>query len=176
MNRRIWLSMLVLLLVPACAHYEKDFKPEPVAQEFLPKFQLSSDVAVVGVFQDAPTEVQFMADAMNMHKWYTDDNELVSIAVMVTKDILMQNKVAVNENAPKVLKISFANSEQDMGMWSVGINFRFQVQAGDEITKEFQGSQNVVSGYQAHWAVEAAVSDAMIKVFQDPDILNYLKN
>ena len=39
-----------------------------------------------------------------------------------------------------------------------------------------EGFQNVVNTWQAHWAVEAAVSDAMIKVFQDPDILNYLKN
>jgi len=169
-NRKTLFIMIVVLLVPACARYEKDFKPGPVAQEFLPRFQLSSDVAVVGVFQDAPTKVR------PMRQWYTDDNELVSTAVMVAKDILMQNKVAVNENAPKVLKISFANSESDMGWWSYGINFRFQVQAGDEITKEFQGSQNVVVSYQAHWAVEAAVSYAMIKVFQDPDILNYLKN
>jgi hypothetical protein len=64
--------------------------------------------------------------AIHGHKWYADENEFVSTAVMVAKDI--------------------------------------------------QGFQNVVTTWQAHWVVEAAVSDAMITVLQDPGILNYLKD
>jgi hypothetical protein len=174
MIKKIWVAILIVLM-SACTHIEKDFKPQPIDQAYLPKVQMDDDIAVVGEFQDDPQNALILALPFG-HKWYADENELVSTAIMAAEDILRQNKVTVNESSQKVIKISFLDANYDMGMWSTQINLIYRVKAGDEITRDFQGSQHIGSGHQMHWAIEASASDAVIKLFKDPDILKYLNN
>ena len=172
MNRTVWLALLIMLFVVGCSHYEKNFNPEPVAPEFLPIFQSSGEVAVQGVFRGTPNKVLLLRGSG--HKWYADEDELVNTAVMVTKDILKQNNVVIREDSTKVLKVSFANAKWDRGGWTTALILGFQVQAGDRFIGEFHGSHNIGHVLQMHWIIEATVTDAMIKAFQDQDVLNYL--
>lgn len=175
MNKKIWLLILVVFFMLACSHYVKDFKPLPMDQAYLPKVQMADDVAIVGEFKDDPENVLIVPMALG-HKWYANENELVSMAIMVAEDILRQNNVIVDESSRKVLKISLSDVNYDSGAWITQINLIYRVQAGDKITKDFQGSKNIGSGHQTRWAIEASTSDAFIKLFQDPDILRYLNN
>ena len=177
-NIVIFLGIIIaaIFFMPACGivHYEKNFNPAPIDKNYLPEVRIIKEVALIPELQGNPTEVLVLANGS--HKWYANTKELTDIAVKVAHDILRQNNVDISDIGPKVLKISFVNTSYESGWWATQINFDFMVKAGDEIVKTIRGYQNIGRTSQTHWAIEASVSHAMINVFKDPEILEYLKN
>ncbi len=164
----------LVLFITGCTRHYSGFRPQPIDIDYLPRVQISDDVNVIGVYSREPKDVLFSDVKL---KCYADHNELVDIAVAAAKDILEQNSIVVNKDARKTLKISFVDAhEGECGAFLCNQFMRFRVQAGDEVTKEFEGFQNVGSDFQIKWAIVKATSHAMIQVFEDPLVLHYLSN
>jgi len=161
----------IIFLISSCAVYVTDTHVGGVADEYLPKFPVDGAVAVLHVVADNK-ENKIRLGKMGARPIYMYASQIVDQSVIVAKDILTRNNVAIDENAAKYLKISVVNAT-GKGFASKTIIITIRVQAGDNIEKEFVGSQAAANWF-LNYGIESAITYATIKIFQDPDILAYL--
>ena len=136
----------------------------------------SADLAVDLVAKKQSTNGLIRVCSAGAHKYYANVDDLTQGAIAAARDILSRNGVSIDPKGAKKLSIAAQDAVCDIGWWSIGYYATIRVTAGQDIVKTFKGEQNIGHVFGTSWAVEQALNNAVIEMFKDPDILNYLKN
>jgi hypothetical protein len=173
--KKLILLVLGLSLLVGCTHYVT-INPIEIGKEYLPVLRDIDSVSVVGEIQATPDEYLICAD--QGQKFYANLNQITQTAVLVARDVLVQNNITVEDEASKGLKISVVDATCDRtGISSIRCNIFIKAKTGGDIEREFRGDQTLVASWNAlPWSYEAETVNAVTEMFRDPDIIDYLQN
>ena len=105
-----------------------------------------------------------------------DYADLTDYAVQSLTDIFTRNEVEVTEGAEKSLTISIdhASCVQELNAMKYVVDLN--VIAGDQPPKQFSGYQRLWSARAMSFTVTAATLNAVLEMFKDDAIMNYLED
>ncbi|MCK4486827.1 MAG: hypothetical protein KAU38_08715 [Desulfobacterales bacterium] len=168
------LGMVMIVSLTGCVNIQVVPKPDqPIAPEFLPHLDIPHSVAVLGEFQKIPTEVLVCSGGAYRYRAQLDD--LTRGAIIVLEIVFASNKIEVNQNGKKQLKLSIIDAKCESGGFALDYIAKLKVVAGDSIVKEFSGHQRCLHLWGTPWAVEMAITNAVLEMLKDDEILAYLK-
>lgn len=168
------LGMVLIVSLTGCAvNIQVVPKPDqPIAPELLPHLDIPHSVAVLGEFQKIPTEVLVCSGGAYRYRAKFDD--LTRGAIIALETIFASNKIEVNQNGKKQIKLSIIDAKCELVGWALDYTAKLKVVAGDKIVKEFIGHQSSHL-WGAPWATEMAITNAVLEMLKDDEILGYLK-
>ena len=173
-----FLSVVLVLstsLISGCARHMKPAKYD-IYSENIAMFQ--GDQPVTVIIPEAIKEEYLVEEftpggpAVDM---YVDLNTLYNNAFVLIENELLRHKIKISPSAKKQIKFEITKIQWERwaGGFAIGAYMEFDVETGD--------------GYKAHYRVQdgssvdisnaigGTVSRAVEKLFQDPEIVNYLK-
>ena len=162
-----FLEIGILLMVSACAYhmvpascYIQDGELAKVTTEHR-----------VSLVNDQPRTGE---KELGVH-WNGDFNQFADTAIIVLKDALGKNDVIIINDADKLIKLSVNSASVNMEFWDFRADISLKVETGSGLRKDFTGYQIYAFGAQSTWAMERAITYAVMEILKDPDILSYLK-
>ena len=168
--------LFILFMLAGCSinHQVIPAQEQNIDLSMLPRLTIDQSVDLVGKKQS--TNGLIRVCSAGAHKYYANVDDLTLGAIAAARDILTRNSVTIDPKGEKKLSIAAQDAVCDIGWWSIGYYATIRVTAGQDIVKTFKGEQNIGHVFGTSWAVEQALNNAVIEMFKDPDILNYLKN
>jgi hypothetical protein len=109
----------------------------------------------------------------------TKMDELTDTAVACAEDVLRRKNIHVKADAKKVLRISISGAHCVMerpSFWNAVFQYTvtLTVSFDDDVIKEFAGSHGTGSATAANSTISDAINFAVLKMFKDQEIINYL--
>ena len=134
---------------------------------------MKTPVSIVAVPHNSSGNVNFCKKGLG--PMTLDYADITDYAVRSLTDIFTRNKVEVTEGVEKSLIVSIdqASCIQEFNglKYVVDIN----VAAGDQPPKQFSGFQRLWSARAMSFTVTAATLNAVLEMFKDDAIMNYLE-
>jgi hypothetical protein len=163
----------MFFLLTSCSRHVVP-NPGPVDPEHLPEVSVNGAVRIIGEPPDYPEKI--ILCSVSNYSVSTNLPNLTSAAVAVAENVCEQNEVETAGTSSKTLKLSITHAYCEETTTHAKICTRLAVQAGDSINKEFVAYQRLWSLHRSNWALEAAISRAVIQMFEDREISEYLAN
>lgn len=142
-----------------------------------PDISINHPVSVVAEHNNVPTPVRMCT--MESGVYLTKMDELTDSAVASAVDVLKRKNIHVKGDAKKVLRISISEAHCVMerpSFWNAVFQFTvtLTVSFDDDVIKEFTGSHGTGSATAANSVISDAINFAVLKMFKDQEIINYL--
>ena len=102
--------------------------------------------------------------------------DLTDNSVQYLKYILKKNNVNLSDNGEKKIVLHVTNAECTPNGSVLDIVIKLKVNINDKIYKNFEGKSNIANLWWMGWALETDVKDAVNKMLNDKEILNYLQS
>lgn len=170
-------SLLIILLLIGftdCFTCKRQVKPSILEgnvidpNETIPKLSIPYSVSVKGNNEEPGKVFDYCMGTWSYSYDLTDNS------VQYLKYILKKNNVNLLDNGEKKIVLHVTNAECiNTGVFNVVI--KLKVNIDDKIHKNFEGKSNTSNLWWMGWALETDVKDAVNKMLNDKEILNYLQ-
>ena len=143
----------------------------------LPDISINHPVSVVAEHNNVPSPVRMCTVESGVY--LTKMDELTDAAVASAEDVLKRKNIQVNADAKRILYISISEAHCVIERLSFSQRvFKFTVKLtvsfDDDIIKEFLGSHGTGSATAANSSISDAINFAVLTMFKDQEIMNYL--
>ena len=143
----------------------------------LPAISINHPVSVVAEHNNVPLPVRMCIIESGVYQ--TKMDELTDAAVASAINVLRRKNIHVKGDAKKVLRISISEAHCVMerpSFWNAVFQFTvtLTVSFDDDVIREFAGSHGTESATAANSAISDAINFAVLKMFKDQEIINYL--
>ena len=166
-------GLVLLELTGGCAKHVTVQKSLVAQDNLLPKLHMNSPVSIVALPHESNEQVNFCKKGLGpMTLVY---NDVTDYAVQSMVDILSRNNVRVVNDAPKSLTVSVIQASCDQELAAMNYIVDISVAAGDKPPKQFSGNQRLWSAHALSFTVTAATLNAVLEMFKDKEIREYLE-
>ena len=148
--------------------------PQPIDDESLPRLGVASAIAVEPL--PGMQSKEFELCSAGPHSYTVTSAALTKTAISVTREVLRHNGIEVNPDSVKKLRIRAVDSRCSLEKMVYRHVTTINVHAGDSIVKNFSGSRSVGHVFSTSFAVEMTINQAVLEMFKDRQILDYLQN
>jgi len=143
----------------------------------LPNISINHPVSVVAEHNNVPSPVRMCT--MESGDYRTKMDELTDAAVASAEDVLRRKNVPVKGDSKKVLRLSISEARCVMerpSFWNPVFQYTvtLTVSFDDDVIKEFTGSHGSGSAMAANSVISVAINLAVLKMFKDQEIIDYL--
>ena len=162
-------------MLSGCAihnQYEPELHPlDPARFAALNKVELSKKISVINA--QASKQDLLLGEA-GAHDYYGSLRDITEAAVMHAKDELAKREVDVgaDNGADKTLSLKVTSAKMIKGMWVMRAVIDMSVETGDGLTKAYHAENASPMGVERAYNGAAAI--AVIEIFSDPEILEYI--
>lgn len=164
------LVVLLALLGPlGCTHH---YNPSvyPLDPERIPALSIEPAVDVVN---NQPMQEDVLVGEQGAHKWKGNLNAWTDVAVRTVVHFLKHRNVAVQEGAPRVLKLAVTKAELRPDLFRVWGVVHLMVETGSGMKKVFIGRNATPGSFQR--AYDGAIALAVIDLLKDGETVRYLQ-
>lgn len=171
----IWLGLLLVISFGCTRHIKPD--KFGVEDELIPDF--SGDVAIIVLVpEDAEKEylIEYTDPNKTTAKVYVDLNDLYKNAKELIEEELTEHQVPLSPDAEKYLKFTITKVQWEIwaGGFSIGSYLDFDIETSNGYIQHYRVQDQ--SSMDVSRAVGGTVSRAVEKIFQDQNILEYIRN
>jgi hypothetical protein len=161
---------LLILCFTAClpAHHQVKPSMDTISEQEIPKLTVTNSVTITGKSQEENKVFEFCSGH------YAKSNDLTESAVDYLKKIFKKNNTPFINNGNKQIVLTATDASCSAHFSSFNFKVKLKVNAGKSIEKEFESTSSVGNSWSTTWAIEKAISNAVRKMLEDPDILQYL--
>lgn len=164
------LLALSILVIGGCSHdyrwSEYKIAPERIESR-LPSGQH------VKLIKGQTDEKTVVIARMGVHKFIASEADLRDGIIAQLGGELKKQAVVVDNASGKSLEIAVTSHDFEQGAWRIAATIGFTVKLGDAKTKSFEvRNSSPTTVYQTY---DGAVALAVIKILNDPDVQQYLK-
>jgi hypothetical protein len=172
-----WISrilvMVFLSFAVACSHQVKAVQGVAAKDGDLPAINIQGPVAV-SEHPAKPSGVVELCHAGGRN--YTADyGEFTAFAARSVKDILTRKGIRVAHSADKHLVVSIPQAACYTQGFAVYFDVTVAVETGSGLKKQFIGTERTHDIRRRHLAVSGATLKAVLEMFKDKEILQYLE-
>jgi hypothetical protein len=170
---KLGVCLSILLLFTGCMKYRTNTKPILLGGNEVANLNVSNSVTLKNGSSN-PGEVI-------IGKWigwtvYGDYYKFTETAIGTAKSILAGQNIAVEKDAIKSLELNITEAVSQQGAWIFGATVEMFVKTGSGINKDYIGIEKYLTGYGTTRAIESAIARCVRQMFEDNDIINYLRN
>lgn len=169
-----FLLLIIIVFFLGCAKHQVKPVPQPIDDKSLPKLSEIYSVAVEP-FANRQTK-QFDLCGAGSHSYRVTSDDLTNTAVEVTREVLRSNDVKIDNNSNKKIRISAIDSNCRLEKMAYRYETTLRILAGDSIKKDFSGYRSVGHVFSTSFAVEMTINQAVLEMFKDRQIIDYLQN
>jgi hypothetical protein len=170
----LWL--LVPLSIPfiGCVqHHFVSIQAPILAEGQLPEMDICRPVALKALGDGNDESVTICTS--RGYRYNASMSDLTRTALAVAIEVMLRNHVVVAANADRQLSLVVVTVGCELGFWTMDYTARIRVRAGQPTEREFIGRESARSLRGTKWAVEHAIVNAVLSMFSDPSILEYLQ-
>ena len=162
---------LLILCFTACipAHHQVKPSMDTISEQEIPQLTIPNSVTITGKSQEENKIFNFCSGH------YANSNDLTESSVNYLKIIFNKNNITFNDKGNKQIALTAIDASCSAGALSFSFKVKLKVNAGKSIRKEFEGTSSAGNSWSTTLAIEKAISNAVRKMLDDPDILQYLQ-
>ena len=170
---KLGVCLSILLLFTGCMKYRTNTKPILLGGNAVDDLNVSNSVNLKNGSSNHGEVI--------IGKWtgwtvYGDYYKFTETAIGTAKSLLIGQNIAVEKDAIKSLELKITEAVSQQGAWIFGVTVEMEVKTGSGINKDYIGIQKHGNGYGTTSAIENAIAKCVRQMFEDNDIINYLRN
>ena len=176
------LSLLIALMSGCSIHNDYQWSLYEIEPERIPSFNTLNSKAAVSIINAQPDKrsrelghgAKGRVGSMGYHSYYGSLNEITDAVVKQLTHELEKRGMNVREGAAKKLEIKVRKTEFETGAWMLQVKMDVNVKAGKDYVRKVNVSNRTPGTI---WrASDGAVALIVIKMLNDPKIIEYLTN
>lgn len=164
---RIALIALSLQLIAGCAHY---YTPSPsIPFETIVEFSSTGSVTLIND-QPSTTQVPFH------NSFYANLNAWTGVAITIAERELIKRGLHVVSNSSKTLKLAIVSAHTEVGWVGITSQITMNVRASDGYEATYVGTNTAYMAANIQRQIDGALMRAVLAMFKDQHIVEFLKN
>jgi hypothetical protein len=167
--------MLVLLIgFSGCGRYQYHSRTGDLVLANVPAQSITSSkpVALKNV-SSGKSGVEEILCQFSSYDVMGSSYDYTASAIHAVKDGVQKKGIAVADMAAKRLELAVIKTTCEKG-WNFSAGLWLRVTTGGGLTREYQGSDSFMTGYQMTAGFENAMLQCVEKMLNDPEIVSYL--
>jgi len=169
-----FLLLIIIVIFFGCAKHQVKPVPQPIDDKSLPKLSIVNIIAIEPV-ANQQTKLFDLCSA-GAHSYRVTSDDLTNAAVEVAREVLRSNDVKIDNNSNKKIWLSAIDSNCRLEKMAYRYEITLRILAGDSIKKDISGYRNVGHVFSTSFAIEMSINQAVLKMFKDRQIIDYLQN
>ena len=169
-----FLLLIIIIIFFACAKHQVKPVPQPIDDKSLPKLSIINIIAIEPLANQPTKRFDLCSAGAQSYRVTSDD--LTNAAVEVAREVLRSNDVKIVNNSNKKIWLSAINSNCRLEKRAYRHEITLRILAGDSIKKDFSGYRSVGHVFSTRFAIEMAINQAVLEMFGDRQIIDYLQN
>lgn len=170
--KNIYWSIAIFFLLFGCSHHHVP-KPHNYQIEIAEEFTSTSSISLINS-QTSTEEVLFATNGP--HKFYANYQEFTEAAINLARQELVKRGMTVEEQASKTLNLSIESTKVTIGFAMIDSDTTLKVETGEGYSKEYNGNSSIfgISYAVIYATTDNSITDAVAKMFNDPQVIEYL--
>ena len=176
MNQRLGILLVCILATTAvgCAKHVHVQTSLVAEDQLLPRLNMGTPVSVTTIPHPQTEKVNFCKAGLGpMTLLYADLTEYARRSII---DIFNRNDIQIKDQATKQVTVAIIEAACVQEFNGINYSVEIEVRAGDLPAKQFSGYQRLWSAHALSFTVTAATLNAVLEMFKDEEIKNYLEN